>query len=61
MEKNKLICPVKRINKSSTNTDIKVDLYDDLMNIKVDITTKNIVKLVTDFINKKFNRGDKNE
>lgn len=61
MEKNKLICPVKRINKSETKTDIKVDLQDDLMNIKVDITTKNIVKLVTDFINKKFNRGDKNE
>lgn len=61
MENNKLICPVERLNKSDTNVDIKVDFQDDQMNIKADITTKNIVKTVTDFINKKFSRGNKNE
>ena len=54
MEEKKLICPVKRINNSKTNLDVNVDLQEDLMNIKVDLTTKNIVKLVTDFINKTF-------
>lgn len=60
MEKSKLVCPVKRID-NETNLDINVDLQKDLMNVKVDFTTKNIVKSVTDFIRKTFNRGDKNE
>ena len=59
MNDKKLICPVKRINKSTV--DLKVDLQDDNMNIKVDISTKNIIKSVTDFIMSKINKGDKNE
>lgn len=59
MSDKKLICPVKRINKSTV--DFKVDLRDDNMNIKVDISTKNIIKSVTDFIMSKINKGDKNE
>lgn len=58
MEEKKLICPVERIDKS--NIDLKIDLQEDKMNINVDISTKNIVKLVTDFINKNFNKEKKN-
>ena len=58
MEEKKLICPVRRIENSSM--DLKIDLQENKMNIKVDISTKNIVKLVTDFINKNFNKEKKN-
>lgn len=54
MDNKKLICPVKRINK--TNVDFKVDLQDEQMNIKVDITTKNIIKSLISFINNKMNK-----
>lgn len=54
MKKDKLICPVKRLNKSSV--DLKIDLLDDNMNIKVNIATKNIIKSTIDFINKKLNK-----
>lgn len=49
---NKLICPVKRLKKSSIN--LKIDLQDDDMNVKLDISTKNVVKSFIDFINKKL-------
>lgn len=52
MEKNKLLCPVKRLNK--TSIDLNIDLQEDDMNIKVDIKTKNVIKSAIDFINKKF-------
>lgn len=52
---NKLICPVERINKSN-NIDFKIDLQEDKMNIKVDVTTKNIIKSFIDFINTKLNK-----
>ena len=52
MEEKKLICPVERIK--TTNVDLTVDLQEDTMNVKVDVTTKNIVKSIIDFINDKF-------
>lgn len=52
--KTELICPVKRLNK--TNVNLNMDLQDDRMNIKVDIDTKNILKVLTDFINNKFKK-----
>lgn len=52
MKDDKLICPVKRITKSSVG--LKIDLRENDMNIKVDITTKNIVKSAVDFINNLF-------
>lgn len=59
MDNNKLICPVKRINR--TNVDFKIDLQDNEMNIKVDVTTKNIIKSAIDYIINKFNGGKENE
>ena len=56
MEKDKLICPVKRLNKSSV--DLKIDLLDDDMNIKVNINTKNIIKSAVNFINRKFKQKE---
>lgn len=53
MDNNKIICPFERTNKSSI--DLKIDLEDNDMNVKLNITTKNIVKSFIDFINKKFN------
>lgn len=58
MEEKKLVCPYKRID--ATSMDLKVDLHEDKMNIKVDLTTKNIVNTLVDFINKKFG-GKKDE
>jgi len=55
---NKLICPVKRLSKNKL--DLNVSLDDDNMNIKVDLSTKNIVKLVTEFINKKLKEEKNN-
>ena len=54
MENNKLICPVKRLNKSQTSVGFSIDLKEDDMDIKVNISTKNIIKSVIDFINRKF-------
>ena len=59
MEERKLVCPVKRIKK--TNVDFKVDFQDEIMNIKVDVTTKNVIKVITDFITSKINGGNNNE
>lgn len=59
MEERKLVCPVKRIEK--TNVDFKVDFQDEIMNIKVDVTTKNVIKVITDFITSKINGGNNNE
>lgn len=51
---DKLICPVKRLNES--NIDLQVDMNDDNMNINIDIHTKNPIKSVIDFINRKFKK-----
>jgi hypothetical protein len=59
MEEKKLVCPVKRIEKS--NIDFKVDFQDEMINIKVDVTTKNIIKSFIDFITNKINGGKNNE
>ena len=53
---DKLICPVKRLSKSSIG--LKVDLDEENMNINLDITTKNIIKSAIDFINKKFKKDE---
>lgn len=54
MDNNKLICPVKRLEENKSSIGLKIDLRDEDMNIKVDITTKNIIKSIIDFINKKL-------
>ena len=59
MENNKLICPVKRLNK--TSIDLDIDFQEDDMNIKLDITTKNVIKSAIDFIKNKINKEDKKE
>lgn len=56
MEENKLLCPVKRLNKTSIG--LNIDLQEDDMNIKVDIKTKNVIKSAIDFINKKFKQKE---
>lgn len=58
MDNNKLICPVKRLNNNTNKTtvDVKIDLQNDDINVKLDITTKNVIKSLIDFINKKFNK-----
>lgn len=52
---DKLICPVKRLNKS--NIDLQVDMTEDDMNINIDIHTKNPIKSIIDFVNKKFKKN----
>lgn len=59
MEEKKLICPVKKLE--TTNVDFKVDFQDEKMNIKLDVTTKNMIKVITDFITSKINGGNNNE
>lgn len=56
MEDKKLICPVKRLNK--TNMDLNINLQDDSMNVKLEVNTKNIIKSVVDFINKKYGKKE---
>ena len=53
---DKLVCPVKRLPKSSIG--LKVDLNEEDMNINLNITTKNIIKSAIDFINKKFKKNE---
>lgn len=58
MENNKLICPVKRLeNTTSSNkptVGLNIDFKDDDLNVRVDISAKSVIKSIADFISKKF-------
>ena len=57
MENNKLICPVKRLEpniSNKPNIGFNIDFRDDDLNVKVNLNVKNVIKSISDFVNKKI-------
>lgn len=55
MDKNKLYCPVRRLEKPSTSIKIEKG-NDDLLNIKADVKIKDPIKIIEPILNDFYNK-----
>lgn len=55
MDKNKLYCPVRRLEKPSTSIKIEKG-NDDLLNIKADVKIKDPIRVIESVFNKLYNK-----